>query len=114
MKKILVVDDDEFIRDSLVCILRRADFQADGASGGMSAVDKYKREKSDCVLLDVDLPDISGIKVFELIREFDPDACVYFLSGSGEFRDQVLAMGARGFFPKPVEFDKFLAVLKAI
>ena len=75
------------------------------AAEANGAMDVYERDRPDLVLLDVDLPGVSGLRFLEVLRFRDPDATVIMLTGQAEIATAVEAMrlGAENFLTKPVE-----------
>jgi two-component system response regulator EvgA len=101
--RVLIVDDHQRFRVSA----RRA-LEADGwtvvgeAADGMSALRAVRSSDAEVVLLDVGLPDISGLEVARAMRNHDPRIAVVLVStrDSADYRELALASGARGFLPK--------------
>jgi DNA-binding NarL/FixJ family response regulator len=102
-KRVLIVDDHQRFRETA----RRA-LEADGwtvvgeSADGTSALRDVKALGADVVLLDVGLPDISGLEVARGVREHDPGIAVVVISthDSVDYRELALASGARGFLAK--------------
>jgi len=69
--KILLVDDDESIRDLFTPVLQKAGYETIGAQNGKEALDKVKTEKPDLILLDQILPDISGNDILRKLKADD-------------------------------------------
>jgi len=104
MAKILVVDDEEGIRS-----LMRMTLELDGhsvltAEDGSTALEMFKNEKPDVVLLDVRMPDIDGIEVLSRIKAVSPDTEVIMITGHGDMDMAVesLRREASNFLTKPV------------
>ena len=72
-KNILIVDDEERIRAIYIRMLGEAGFTVLGASNAQEATGILIREKIDTVLLDINMPEIDGKTVYEIIQEYDPD-----------------------------------------
>jgi DNA-binding response OmpR family regulator len=116
MKSILLVDDEIFARDNLASIIRRFGFSVTTASTGEEAVKSYRENRPDYVFLDVLLPGIDGEDVFRYIREIDPRAKVYFITGCETIftRDQALQLGASGYLTKPIRIEQLMALLTSL
>ncbi|MCP3980476.1 MAG: response regulator [bacterium] len=103
--KVLVVDDDAFIRRPLECILRREGFLPLTAVDGDDCMQQVSRDRPDLIILDVMLPGRNGLQVCEALRSTPgyADIPVILLSArpSGEARVRGLAAGANGFLTKP-------------
>lgn len=103
MTTILVVDDSIGVRMTVQENLRRAGYTAVVASNGEEAVELYKQDPPDGVLLDVDMPYKDGLATLKEIREFDSQARVTMLTAHGfeHVVQQAKALGAVGFLVKP-------------
>ncbi|MGE5538863.1 MAG: response regulator [Gemmatimonas sp.] len=115
--KILVVDDNDSGRYLKAHILRRAGHVVAEAATGRDAVRAVAQEKPALVVLDVKLPDISGIEVCREIKAFDPSILV--LQTSAAFvarkdRAQGLSGGADSFLIEPIEVEELTATVEAL
>jgi DNA-binding NarL/FixJ family response regulator len=102
-RRILIVDDHEGFRRSAARSLAGAGWEVVGeAEDGRAALDAAERTSPDVVLLDVGLPDISGIEVARSLRERQPDVAVVMISthDRADYGELALASGARGFLSK--------------
>jgi DNA-binding NtrC family response regulator len=104
---LLVIDDDRSIRQAMVQFGQRRGFMVTEAGDGRVGVECYERERPDLVVLDLELPGLSGLQVLEILRQRDPEATVLILTGFGDVPTAVQAMqlGAEHFLMKPVEFE---------
>jgi two-component system, NtrC family, response regulator AtoC len=104
--RILVVDDEELIRWSLVERMRADGYDVVEAGTGADAID-HARDGVDLVLLDYKLPDSDGVTVLRRIKELDPDALVILLTAYASVETAVEAMkeGAFHFANKPFDLD---------
>jgi CheY-like chemotaxis protein len=113
---ILVVDDNEGIRQMLQTALRTLGFDVRTAGGGEQAVEVYKREAIDLVLLDVQMPIMDGPKTLAALQEISPQVRCCFMSGnSGAYsREELLRRGAVCVIQKPFRLvDLRRAILDA-
>ena len=90
MAQILVVDDEESIRELLCVVLSRKGHDVRLADGGPKALDLFRKQRPDLTILDLHMPDISGIDVLKSIRAQDEQARVIILTGYGT--DEAIAM----------------------
>jgi signal transduction histidine kinase/ActR/RegA family two-component response regulator len=116
---VLVVDDEDMVRDLARLVLERRGFRVLTASDGEEALAQYGAHpgRIDLVLLDYSMPGLTGLQVFEALRKMDPKVCVVFSSGYGLQGDALplLAAGAQGFVAKPYRPDELLqAVHRAL
>ena len=102
LKKILVVDDEEPVREVL-CRILEVNYEVVEAKDGNDAYQKYKEESIDLVITDMIMPGMNGSELFRKIRELNPDAKVYFISGytGDEDIEQLINEGALGIIEKP-------------
>jgi len=105
-----VVDDEPAILGAVRTLLRRNGFQMETAENGGQALDCYARRPLDLVLLDLGLPDVSGLEVIRSIRQRS-DTPILVFSVRGAERDKVAALdiGPDDYLTKPFGVDELLA-----
>ena len=103
---ILIVDDDESMRDTLEAILKK-DFNVAKVSDGKSAISTIKKKDIDVGLLDIRLPDINGIDVLKEIKEDNEDVDVIMITAVREIDTAVKAikLGAYDYITKEFDYD---------
>lgn len=104
MKKVLVVDDMNYYRESIKDILKEYPFEIYTASNGLEAFEKYKSIKPDFVTMDIDMPIMSGLDALEKIMQFDKNAIVIMCStlmSVPYYIEKAKKIGASGFVAKP-------------
>ena len=103
MPKVLVVDDALFTRKVLREILEAEGCEVIEASSGKDAVNKFRLEHPDLVLLDVSMPDMDGLTALQAIKEVDGNAKVVMVSAMGQTSTvkEALKLGACDFVVKP-------------
>jgi len=118
MIKVLIVDDHAVLRQGLRLILREAsDLNVVGeAASGMEAVERTKILAPDIVLLDIQLPDISGVEVARQIRSVRPEARILMLTVSDRSDDLLGALkaGARGYLLKNASAEEVLEAIRRV
>ncbi len=107
--KILIVDDDPGVRESLEELLRLEDYQADSTGSGEDAL-KALSEGFDLVLLDIKMPGIDGVEVMHEIRKYHPDTRIIIITGYGSLESAIDAIrsGAQDYMLKPYTADDIL------
>jgi len=110
---ILLVDDEDTIRLFLEKTLRDEGYEALTASTGAEAIEITRSELPDLVLLDLKLPDMSGLEVLRQIKEEVPEVCVIMLTAFGDIETAVTAMkkDAFDFVSKPVNLEQLLITI---
>ncbi len=108
--RVLVVEDQDTVRDLLVAVLRAEGYQVETASSGEDALGLLERESFGLVMLDINLPGITGMDVLARARPLQADAQFLMLTGYGSVRSAVDAMrlGAFDYLNKPVDIDELL------
>ena len=88
-RKILVVDDDEAVRSVTFEMLKRLGFDVTTADSGASALEEVSHQSFDLVLLDLAMPNMSGVEVFTSLKALKPESRVIFMTGysKDEFSD---------------------------
>jgi len=116
MAKLLVIDDEEGIRNLLEILLRRKGYGVVLADGGRKGLDLLRREHPDVVVLDLKMPEMDGITVLREIRSFDPKKPVIILTGAATpgMEQQVLALGVTEFVEKEFSLHRLGDALKRV
>ena len=111
---VLVIDDEESMRDSCSQILTKDGFQTETAEDGSIGLEKTKEIKPDLVLVDLKMPGISGMEVLEKIKEVDPNIISVVITGYATVESAVDAMkiGAYDFLPKPFSPDQLRIIIR--
>ncbi|PLX19271.1 MAG: response regulator [Marinilabiliales bacterium] len=114
MAKILVIDDEKSIRDTLKEILEYEDHKVDLAEDGEEGLDQFKNNKYDIVLLDIKMPKKDGIEVLEDIFAVATDVPVIMISGHGNIDTAVesIKKGAYDFIEKPLDLNRLLVTIR--
>lgn len=114
MTKILVIDDERSIRNSMKDILQYEGHEVVLAENGMEGLVSMKSEKPDIVFCDIKMPKMEGIEVLERIKEFSADTPVIMISGHGTIDTAIKAIrkGAYDFIEKPLDLNRILITIK--
>jgi two-component system, chemotaxis family, chemotaxis protein CheY len=102
MTKILVIDDEQGIRDLLDTLLRRKGYDVVLAESGRQGLELFRRERPDVIVLDLKMPEMDGLTVLRQIKNLDPGKPVIILTGAGtaEAEQQVRALGVTEYVEK--------------
>ena len=114
-KRILIVDDEATVRDTIRAYLERDGFGTETAVDGISAIEQAKTFHPDLIILDVMLPKLDGIEVLRQLRR-DSDVYVLMLTAKADEVDKVigLTMGADDYLTKPFSPRELVARVQAI
>jgi two-component system response regulator AtoC len=112
--RVLVVDDDHLLRKLITEQLVKADFDAEPVSSGQQALDILRETDRDVVLLDIMMPDISGLDALRAIRKLDDPPEVIMLTADTSLGTGIEAMrhGAYDYLTKPATLDEIEAVIR--
>jgi DNA-binding NtrC family response regulator len=113
--RILIIDDEAAIRESLETLLSLEGYTIETASDGDAGLDRLDRAVYDLVLLDLALPGKNGLEILQLIRERQPSLPVIMITAFGTVDNVVEAIrtGAQNFVQKPWDNEKLLADIRA-
>jgi CheY-like chemotaxis protein len=107
--RILVIDDEEIVRNTVIRMLRSMGYQVEACSDGHEGVEHYRNHPGqvDLVILDLVMPRIGGREVFHMLKAIDPAVRVVLTSGftRHEVTDELLSEGALGFIGKPMRIE---------
>jgi len=114
MARILVIDDERSIRNTLKEIIEYEQHEVDVAENGIEGLDALGRNAYDIALLDIKMPEMDGIEVLQRINEKHPDVQVVMISGHGNVDTAVkaLKLGAYDFIEKPLDLNRLLVTLR--
>ena len=111
--RILIVDDEVDMRESLQELLSREGYSIDEAANGKNALEKYSKNKYDLVISDIIMPEMDGIGLLKNLKDIDPEVIVILITGYGdiELAVQGIKEGATNFLLKPWDNKKLLATI---
>ncbi|OCR01946.1 diguanylate cyclase [Oscillatoriales cyanobacterium USR001] len=118
MTKILVIEDEELIRETLVQLLKAHNFQVIAAQNGQMGVAAALREIPDLILCDVQMPELNGYEVLQTLRQNDRTSIIPFIfltaqSAKAEFR-RGMELGADDYLTKPFTKEELLGAIASI
>ena len=114
MASVLIVDDLLSIHEMLEAVIQPTGFLTSFATDGEKALARYKAEKFDLVLADIDMRPMDGITLLKLLKAYEPNALVIIMTAyaSTESAVQALKFGAFDYLQKPFRVDELIATLK--
>ncbi|MDR0958938.1 MAG: response regulator transcription factor [Propionibacteriaceae bacterium] len=114
--QILVVDDDQAVRDSLARSLTYHGYEAETAVDGLDALAKLSNSRPDAVIMDVMMPRLDGLETTRMLRNSGNDVPILILTARDAIDDRVdgLDAGADDYLAKPFALDELLARLRAL
>ena len=118
MKKILIIEDEADILESVLLRLDVAGFLAIGMSDGQAGLEAIKREKPDLILLDLSLPKLNGEQVCEMVKKdtmlADIPIIIFTAAGNVDIAEKIRVLGARDYVAKPFDHKDLLAKIQAL
>lgn len=116
MAKILIVDDAEFLRVRISKMLTGDGFDVIQAENGARAVEVFRSDKPDMVLMDITMPEMDGLTALKQIRSIDPQAKVVMLTALGQESVvlEAIKSGARDFVVKPFDRERVLNAINKL
>ena len=108
--RILVVDDEQIIRESLGFVLKKEGYHVEEASNGVEALRKHEERLFDIIITDIEMPEMRGMELLERVTQRTPQTFVLMITAfaSIETAVQALRRGAFDYILKPIEFDDLL------
>jgi len=114
--KILVVDDEKIIRESLSYILKKEGYEVEDAENGKIAYNILKERSFDLVITDLEMPEMKGTELLEEIIKLNVQTSTIVITAYGSLESAISALrnGASDYILKPVEFDELLIKVKKL
>ena len=114
-KNVLVIEDEESIREYMCYILQKNGYHVDDAKNGTEGLEHFTRGKVDLVITDMVMPDKDGGEIMQTIRKVDPAVAVIAVSGAMSFTELVAEAGRDGadeVIQKPFTENEFLKTIR--
>lgn len=112
-EKILIVDDEKIVRESLYHWFEEDNYEVDTAEDGETALQKYEKGKYDILLVDMKMPGMSGLDLLTKVKEIDKDALVILITAFASVPTAITALknGAFDYITKPVDPDELAHIV---
>lgn len=112
--KILIIDDERSIRNSLKEILADEGYDVDVAENGLEGCTMVEKEKYDVIFCDIKMPEMDGNEVLDRLIKMGVDSAIVMISGHGDIAQAVdcIKRGAFDFIPKPLDLNRILITIK--
>jgi len=115
-QRILVVDDEQIIRESLSFILKKEGYNVEEAANGKEALANHELHPFDIIITDIEMPEMKGVDLLKQIRQRTPQTLVVIITAFGSVETAVMALreGAADYILKPINFDDLLYRIKKL
>jgi DNA-binding NtrC family response regulator len=115
-ERILVVDDEDIIRESLSFILRKEKYEVEEAANGKIAFEMLKESSYDLVITDLEMPEMKGIELLDELKKMNLQTNTIVITAYGSMETAIAALrsGASDYILKPVEFDELIIKVKKL
>ena len=112
-KRILICDDDVAIRESYRLILENS-YQLNFANNGIKALEEFKNNSFDLVILDIKIPKKDGLEVLKEMKNANPQSNILIITGykSASIAEEAIKLGAINYLPKPFDKSKLLKTVR--
>jgi len=119
MSKVLVIDDDDLVRDTFVQMLTRAGFEVATAKNGREGLARFRSESPDVIMTDVIMPDQDGIETIMALRQASSTIPIIAISGGGrahvmQFLDAAQKLGADMVLSKPIKQPELISAISRV
>ncbi len=114
--RILVVDDEQIIRESISYVLKKEGYEVEEAENGKVALDRIAERSFNVVITDIEMPVMKGIELLDKVMQQSPETIVLIITAYGSLETAIAALraGAGDYILKPLEFDELLIKLRRL
>ena len=115
-ERILIVDDEQIIRESLQFVLKKEKYDVEEAGNGREALEKHLAKPFDLIITDLEMPELRGIEFLEQVRQRTPESAVFIITAYGSVETAIAALrsGAYDYILKPIDFDDLIIRVKKV
>ncbi len=113
-ERVLVVDDEQSIREFLEIMLKREKYEVTTAANGSKALRLLEKESFDMVITDIQMPQVSGMDLLEKVKNMNPNIIVIMITayGSTESAVEAMKLGAYDYITKPFKIDELKIIIR--
>jgi two-component system response regulator PilR (NtrC family) len=114
LSRILVVDDEESIREFFEIMLKREGYEVLTAPNGREALEKLKNQQVDLIISDIQMPEMSGMELLAKVKELDPESVIIMITafGSTDTAVEAMKLGAYDYVQKPFKIDEVKIIIR--
>ncbi len=114
--KILIIEDEKQLLESIMTFLKESGMNCDKASSLAEAVEKIDTAEYDCIVLDIGLPDGSGLKIIDEMQKKDNQTAIVIVSAKNSLDDRLVGLnfGADDYITKPFHMPELVARIKSV
>ena len=114
MNKILIIDDDNSIRDTLDIFLSESGYKISTAKSGEEGIELVKKEHPELIVCDLKLPKLNGLDLLKILNDYDPGIPVIIMTAYGDSQSTIKAiqLGAYDYIEKPLDIDRLNVLIK--
>jgi two-component system response regulator PilR (NtrC family) len=115
-QRILVVDDEQIIRESALYVLEKEGFHVAEAANGSVALEMHREQPFDIVVTDIEMPEMRGTELLRVIRRETPETLVVIITAFGSVETAITSLreGASDYVLKPINFDDLLIRIRKL
>lgn len=115
-KKILIVEDDEYVLESIKLLLSKEGYDVATATDGPAAIELFKKRQYDLVITDIKMPQMDGMELLQRLKNESPDISVIMMTAFGSIKNAVEAMkmGACDYITKPISSEEIKLVIQKV
>ena len=116
-QKVLIIDDDAHLRESLSEVLDLEGFTCFEAANAKNGIDSAKKNKPDVVIMDIQLPDSSGFQICQELRKMSKELILIMMTGrflSAEEKTQGFSLGADEYLTKPFDIEELCVRMRQL
>ncbi len=114
--KVLYVEDNEVVREGTAELLKEFFYTVETASNGLEGLEKFKKDKFDIVITDINMPKMNGIEMIKEIKKLDKRIPIIVITAFSDFKyiAECIKIGVYGYILKPIDINQLLEVISTV